>query len=118
MVAQALRFKQFGWLAPRPSRYAATVNGTALNLPIVDGTPTAGVLTPGPFNVLVDGVNRAITSATVTGQNLAIVLTAAVTAGQKVVLNYQGDIGQGAPLKNAAGDMTPPFNVAVTNNTP
>ena len=116
MVAQALRFKQFGWSAPQVSRYAATVNGTSLVIPITGGTPVAGAVTNTQFVCTVNGVARGVTAATVAGQNCTLTLASAVTAGQTVVVSYTG--GGAAPLKNAAGDLTPPFTVAVTNSTP
>jgi hypothetical protein len=118
MVAQALRFKQFGWYAPRVSPNAATVNGTAVVVPVIGGAgaPVAGAVTPSQFSCLVDGVARGVSAATVAGQNCNITLASAVTNGQKVTVTYVG--GGASPLKDAAGNLTPPFTVSVTNNTP
>lgn len=116
MVAQALRFKQFGWLAPRVSEFGATVNGTAMVVPLVGDTPVAGAVTIASFACTVDGVARGISVATVSGANLNITLASAVTAGQVVRLSYSGS--GAAPLKDAAGDLTPAFTVNVKNNTP
>lgn len=116
MVAQALRFRLFGWLSPQVSRFAATVNGTAMVVPITGGVPTAGAVTIASFQCLVNGVARTISVASVTGQNLNITLASAVTAGQTVTLSYSGS--GAAPLKDAAGNLTPAFAIAVTNTTP
>ncbi len=116
MVAQALRFKQFGWLSPKVSDFAATVNGTAMVVPITGGVPVAGAVTIASFACTVDGVARGISVAAVSGQNLNITLASAVTAGQVVRLSYNG--GGAAPLKDAAGNLTPAFTVSVKNNTP
>jgi len=112
----ALRFKQFGWLSPQVSRFAATVNGTAMVVPITGGVPVAGAVTIAAFACLVNGVSRGISVATVVGQNLTITLASAVTNGQTVTLSYNG--GGAAPLKDAAGNITPPFTIEVKNNTP
>lgn len=116
MVAQALRFKQFGWLAPRVGQHNATVNGTAVTIPFSQGTLVAGAVTPSQFTCTVAGVSRGVSSATVAGANLGLVLASAVTAGQVVKVAYAG--GGAAPLKNAAGDLVAPFSVTPTNTTP
>lgn len=116
MVAQALRFKQFGWLAPKVSDFGATVNGTAMVVPFVGDVPVAGAVTIASFTCLVNGVNRGISVATVAGANLNITLASAVTNGQTVKLSYTGT--GAAPLKDAAGDLTPAFAIDVRNTTP
>lgn len=115
MVAQALRFKLFGWLSPRVSEFAATVVGTAMVVPITGGTPVVGAVTASQFTCLVNGASRGISAATVAGQNCNITLASAVTTGQTVTLSYAG--GGAAPLKDAAGNLTPPFTITVKNNT-
>jgi uncharacterized repeat protein (TIGR02059 family) len=116
MVAQALRFRLFGWLAPQVASNSATVNGVSLVIPLTQGTPLAGAVTPSQFTVLVNGVSRGVSAATVAGQNCTLTLASAVTNGQAVKASYAG--GGAAPLKNAAGELTPPFSINVTNNTP
>jgi uncharacterized repeat protein (TIGR02059 family) len=111
-----LRFKQFGWLAPAVNPYGATVNGTSLVIPLAGDAPVAGVVTPSQFVCTVAGAGRGVSSATVAGQNCTLVLASAVTNGQAVKVQYVG--GGAAPLKDAAGDLTPPFVVDVKNNTP
>ena len=116
MVAQALRFKQFGWSAPRVSAFGATVNGTAMVVPFTQDTPVAGAVTIASLTCLVNGVTRGITVATVAGANLNITLASAVTAGQTVRLSYSGS--GAAPLQDAAGDLVPAFSIDVRNTTP
>jgi uncharacterized repeat protein (TIGR02059 family) len=116
MVAQALRFRLYGWLAPQVSANQATVNGTSLVIPLTQGVPAAGAVTANQFTVTVNGVARGVSTATVAGQNCTLVLASAVTNGQTVKVSYAG--GGAVPLKNAAGDLTPPFAISVTNNTP
>jgi uncharacterized repeat protein (TIGR02059 family) len=116
MVAQALRFRLFGWLAPQVARFSATVNGTSLVIPLTQGVPLAGAVTASQFTVTVNGVTRGVSTATVAGQNCTLVLASAVTNGQTVKVSYAG--GGAAPLKNTAGDLTPPFAIDVTNTTP
>lgn len=116
MPAAALRFKQFGWLAPRVGQFAAIVNGTAVTIPFTQGTLVAGAVTASQFAVTVNGTARGVSSATVAGANLGLVLASAVTAGQVVKVSYAG--GGAAPLKNAAGELVAPFAVTPTNTTP
>jgi uncharacterized repeat protein (TIGR02059 family) len=115
MVAQALRFKLFGWYSPKVSNFGATVVGAALVVPITGGVPVAGAVTPSQFTCLVNGASRAVSAATVVGQNCNLTLASAVTTGQTVTVSYSG--GGAAPLKDAAGNLTPAFTVAVQNNT-
>ena len=113
MPASALRHKAFGWAGPQPARYSATVSGTSFVIPITGGVPVAGAVTPTQFTCTVAGVARGVTGATVAGQNCTLTLASAATAGQLVVVTYAG--GGAAPLKNAAGDLTPPFTVSATH---
>ncbi len=113
MPASALRHVQFGWKAPQVARYSATVSGTSFVVPLTGGTPVAGAVTPTQFTCTVAGVARGVTAASVTGQNLTLTLASAATAGQLVVVSYAG--GGAAPLKDAAGNLTPPFTVSATH---
>jgi uncharacterized repeat protein (TIGR02059 family) len=121
VVAQALRFKQFGWNAPRVNPFGAGVNGAALTIPFSPAStgqdpPIPGAVTPAQFTVLVNGVSRAVNAANVAGVVLTLTLAAAVTNGQTVTVQYVG--GGANPLKDAQGDLVAPFSMSVKNNTP
>jgi uncharacterized repeat protein (TIGR02059 family) len=117
MPAQALRFKQFGWNAPKVNPVGAGVTGAALTIPFTQDALVAGAVTPTQFTVTVAGAGRAVNAASVAGAILTLTLASAVTAGQAVKVVYAG--GGAAPLKDAAGDLVPPFTIdSVQNNTP
>lgn len=116
MPAQALRHKAFGWNAPRTNIYGATVNGTALVIPFVGDALVAGAVTIAQFTCLVNGVSRTISAAVAAAASVTLTLASAVTNGQTVTVSYVQ--GGAAPLKDAAGDLTPSFSMTVKNNTP
>ncbi len=119
MVAQALRFKQFGWdvaaLAPKPG-LNPTVNGAALTIPFSGPSLVAGATTVSQWSATVNGANAPITSATASAASVAVVLTTPVTNGQTVRVRYVG--GGAAPLKDASNNLVPAFNIPVNNITP
>jgi uncharacterized repeat protein (TIGR02059 family) len=119
MVAQALRFIQFGWnaanLAPRPSNNPS-VNGAALTIPFTGPALVAGATTPSQWSATVNGAAVGVTSATASAASVAVVLATPVVNGQTVRIRYAG--GGAAPLKEVGGNLTPPFNLQVNNATP
>lgn len=119
MVAQALRFIQFGWnaanLAPRLGGNP-TVNGATALLPFTGPSLVAGVTTLSQWSATVNGVAATIVSATAAAAQVTVVLTTPVVNGQTVRIRYVG--GGAAPLKEVGGALTPAFNVQVQNNTP
>ncbi len=119
MVAQALRFKQFGWdvaaLAPKPGGNPA-VNGANITLPFSGPSLVAGALTLAQWSATVNGVNAPLTSATAAAALVTVVLTTPAVAGQTVRVRYVS--GGAAPLKDASNNLVPSFNTQVQNNTP
>jgi hypothetical protein len=109
VVAQALRFKQFGWdvaaLAPKPGLNGG-VNGANLTIPFSGPSLVAGALTLAQWSATKDGVNAPLTSATAAAALVTVVLTTPAVAGGA------------APLKDASNNLVPSFNMAVQNNTP
>lgn len=119
MVAQALRFKQFGWdvaaLAPKPGGNP-TINGANCLIPFSGPSLVAGALTLAQWSATVNGVNAPLTSATAAAAQVTVVLTTPVTNGQVVRVRYVA--GGAAPLKDASNNLVPSFNTQVQNNTP
>ena len=119
MVAQALRFIQFGWnaanLAPKPSSNP-TVNGANCLIPFSGAALVAGATTLSQWSATVNGVNAPLTSATAAAALVTVVFTTPVVNGQTVRVRYVG--GGAAPLKDASGNLVPAFNTQVQNNTP
>lgn len=119
MVAQALRFLQFGWnaanLAPRPSSNP-TVNGATLLIPFTGPSLVAGALTLANWTATKDGVNAPLTSATAAAAQVTVVVTTPIVAGQVVRIRYVA--GGAAPLKEVGNNATPSFNLPVNNITP
>jgi acyl dehydratase len=119
VVAQALRFKQFGWdvaaLAPKPALNGG-VNGANITIPFSGPALVAGALTLAQWSATVNGVNAPLTSATAAAALVTVVLTTPATAGQTVRVRYVS--GGAAPLKDASNNLVPSFNMAVQNNTP
>jgi hypothetical protein len=119
VVAQALRFIQFGWnaanLAPKPGGNPG-VNGASLTIPFSGPSLVAGALTLAQWSATVNGVNAPLTSATAAAALVTVVLTTPVVNGQTVRVRYVS--GGAAPLKEAGGNLVPSFNLPVINNTP
>jgi uncharacterized repeat protein (TIGR02059 family) len=117
VVAQALRYAQFGWYAPRAGIYGAACNGTTLTIPFSQAALSpVGALTAAQWAVTADGVSKTVSAAAVTNAALVTLTIAAVTNGQAVRVSYTK--GGAAPLKDAAGNLTPSFSTDVKNNTP
>jgi hypothetical protein len=119
VVAQALRFVQFGWnaanAAPKPGSNPG-VNGANITIPFSGPSLVAGALTLAQWSATVNGVNAPLTSATAAAALVTVVLTTPATAGQVVRVRYVA--GGAAPLKDASNNLVPSFNTQVINNTP
>lgn len=113
MPASALRFKRFGWYAPKLNASGANASGTVITVPFTGDPLTAGALTPSQFTCLVAGASRAVTGATAAATSLTVQLVSGPTTGQSVSLSYAG--GGAAPLKDAQGDLVPAFTIPVPN---
>jgi hypothetical protein len=116
VVAQALRFRQFSWLSPKPNpnHSNATISGLAGDImfttPLAANTPTLA-----QFSATVDGVARAMGGAIFAGgTDLPFTLAApAVTAGQKVQVSYAPT--GAVKLQDAQGNLVAAFTVPVRN---
>jgi hypothetical protein len=119
VVAQALRFIQFGWAAlaaaPRPSSNP-TVNGATLLIPFAGTSLVAGATTLSQWSATKNGVNAPLTSATAAAAQVTVVVTTPIVAGEVVRIRYVA--GGAAPLKDASNNLTPSFNLPVSNITP
>ena len=109
---------------PLSNASSATVAGASTASAQVDGptltlswpTPPDGFAPPGgsDFAVRVDGVLRAVASASFRTSGVALHLSESVQAGQKVVLDYIGSAMH--PLRDAAGTPRAPWQDLVATN--
>jgi hypothetical protein len=114
VVAQALRFKQFGWYSQgQPHNSNSSASGTGGDLmfstPLASNTPTLS-----QFALTIDGVARTLSPIFAGGTDLNFTFAApAITAGQKLVLSYTPN---GAiKLQDAAGNLVAAFSVPIRN---
>ena len=86
----------------KPILRNATLNGTTLTLTYNELLDTKSVPTGGQFDVSVDGVDRGVTSVTVSETTVMLTLTSAATLNQTVTMTYS--VPETMPLRDTAGN--------------
>ena len=99
-----------------PTLTTAAVNGVSLVLTYNEALDTASTPDTNDYVVTVAGSQRTVSSVTVNGTAVTLILSSAVTDGQAVTVSYTAGTN---PVQDAAGnDAAALANQTVTNNTP
>ncbi|WP_168928980.1 Ig-like domain-containing protein [Paenibacillus dokdonensis] len=92
---------------------SAVVQGDTIQVVFNRNMISQSSLVTSQFQVMVDGVIRGLSQASLTGSTMTIKLSSPVSSGQKVVLSY---IPGATPLKDTSGERLLYFNnIPVTN---
>lgn len=92
---------------------SAVIQGDTIQVVFYKTMVSQSSLVTNQFQVMVDGVIRSISQASVSGSTLTVKLSSPVSSGQKVVISY---IPGATPLKDTSGDRLLYFNnIPVTN---
>lgn len=84
-----------------------TVSGDALIIGYDEPLLASSVPNPGDFVATVQGVNRSISSVTIAGSGVQLLLSTPVESGDTVLLDYNRAAGR--EIKDTAGNLAPSF---------
>ncbi|WP_448216992.1 VCBS domain-containing protein [Endozoicomonas sp. 2B-B] len=82
-----------------PSLSTAEVDGNTVTLTFSEALNGNATINPSLFNIVVDGQSEPVSSLAISGQQLTLTLSNAITDGQTVTLDYTGP-GAGSALDN------------------
>lgn len=93
---------------------SAVIQGDTIQIVFNRSMVSQASLVTSQFQVMVDGVIRSISQASITGSTMTIKLSSPVAIGQKVTLSY---IPGATPLKDTSGERLLYFNNIMVTNT-
>ena len=97
-----------------PELRSATAAGTTLTLTYNQDLNPLSVPAAGAFAVWMDGARASVAAVAVAGRTVTLTLSAAVSPGDRVTVDYAVPTGDGArPIRNADGHAAEAFNGVV-----